>query len=132
MKRGKGPPDNPVESIEAELFYATCVVRAAHDMRWNLVTCIPNGARVAWKTANSLKRAGVRSGVPDYLIPTPCGPYHGMFLELKRRKGGVVSPEQKAWIAELAFQGYYCVVAKGHMDALDYVSGYFDLGPFSA
>jgi hypothetical protein len=41
------------------------------------------------------------------------GPYHGLFLELKRIKGGVVSPEQDRWHAELRAQGYRVEVCKG-------------------
>jgi hypothetical protein len=39
--------------------------------------------------------------------------YCGLYIELKRSKGGTVSPEQKIWMSLLRQQGYQVVVCKG-------------------
>ncbi len=51
-----------------------------------------------WGTKMRNKNEGVHAGVPDYIIVTP---RKILFLELKRKKGGVVSMEQKFWIQAL-------------------------------
>lgn len=48
-----------------------------------------------WAVKNKNKAMGVRPGVPDMLIVFVD---RILFLELKRLKGGVVSPDQKHWI----------------------------------
>lgn len=76
----------------------------------------------SWGTVIKNKRSGVRKGVPDLLIIIPerktgkkihITPLLGggltdeilcpklLFLEMKRKKGGKVSPEQDSWLLEL-------------------------------
>jgi hypothetical protein len=57
------------------------------------------------------KREGVKKGIPDYLIIFKN--HKILFLEIKRVKGGNVSPEQKDWIEKLAGKTTYSGVAKG-------------------
>ncbi len=45
-----------------------------------------------------MKRLGVKSGVPDYII---CFPGKLLFIEMKREKGGRVSDSQAEWIESL-------------------------------
>ena len=40
---------------------------------------------------------GVKSGVPDLMLPIPKGGYHGLFIELKKEVGGITSKEQIDW-----------------------------------
>ena len=67
---------------------------------------------------------GVKSGVPDLMLPIPSKGYHGLFIEMKA-KGGRVSITQKKWIDALNTMGYLAVVAHGWEDAkcliLDYL-----------
>jgi len=71
-------------------------------------------------TANKLKAEGVQRGVPDMLIfhATRQGAC-GLAIEMKRRKGGKVSADQRHWLDGLAAQGWACVVAKGSHMAID-------------
>ena len=70
------------------------------------------------------RQLGVKSGVPDLMLPIPAGDYHGLFVEMKT-KGGRVSETQKKWIDALNSLGYLAVVAYGWEDArckiLDYL-----------
>jgi hypothetical protein len=90
---------------------------------------VPNGG---WRTMSEglkFKRSGVKSGVPDVCIPLPVEPYHGLYIELKRVKGGVVSETQKEWIEYLNSVGYRAVVCKGFAAARLEVEYYLDLMP---
>lgn len=75
-----------------------------------------------WMTRN--RQMGVKSGVPDLMLPIPSKGYHGLFIEMKA-KGGRVSITQKKWIDALNTMGYLAVVAHGWEDAkcliLDYL-----------
>lgn len=70
-----------------------------------LLHAIPNGGKRDIRTDAMLKAEGVKPGVPDIFLPIARGPYHGMYIELKRRKGGVLSKEQEAWIRALDGRG---------------------------
>lgn len=79
----------------------------------NLLFHIPNGGSRNEIEAHNLRLQGVRPGVPDICLPVPRLPYHGLFIELKRRQGGRTSEEQRAWIYCLNKNGYRAVVCKG-------------------
>ena len=76
------------------------------------IFAIPNGGFRSRATAARLKAEGVSPGVPDLFVPA-----HNLWIEMKRVKGGVVSPEQKDWIAYLEGVNYWCIVGKGAEDA---------------
>lgn len=67
----------------------------------------------ALRQAANLKREGRKKGVPDLMLPVARHGKHGLFIEMKRTKGGASSAEQRAWIAALTEQGYKAVVCKG-------------------
>ena len=78
---------------------------------------------IAWvgKTEQQLKAEGVASGVPDLFIPA-----WGLWVEMKRTKGGSLSAEQKDWIAYLESVGFCCIVGKGADDAKRQISAFFN------
>ena len=71
-----------------------------------------------------LKREGFVSGCPDVFLSVPRAPYHGLFIEMKRTKGGTVSDDQKAMHALLRGQEYVVVVARGCAEAKAAVEQY--------
>lgn len=85
---------------------------------------IPNGGHRNKATAAKLKAAGVKAGVPDLFLPVAKGGYFGLFIELKRADGGVVSSAQKEYIAALEKQGYLCAVAHGFDEAREWIEKY--------
>lgn len=89
-----------------------------------LLFAIPNGGKRAIKTARELKAEGVRKGVPDLFLAYPHNGYSGLFIEMKKRYGGRVSPEQKAYIEALRGRGYAVVVCKGCDEAFDALTAY--------
>jgi hypothetical protein len=93
---------------------------------------IPNGGTRNMAEAVKLKRCGVIPGVPDLMIPIPSGLYHGLFLELKREKGGRVSDAQLYWLTFLREQGYYADVGNGFEEAKKIVINYLALTPKAA
>lgn len=76
------------------------------------IFAIPNGGKRGMREATRMKAEGVRPGVPDMYVPA-----WRMWIEMKRQKGGSVSPEQKDWHAYLRGIGDAVLVCKGFEDA---------------
>ena len=85
---------------------------------------IPNGGYRRKEEGAKFKAMGVKAGVPDICIPIPRKSHHGLYIELKRVSGGVLSDAQKFWMAQLIMQGYDCYEAKGAEDLINYVKNY--------
>jgi hypothetical protein len=85
------------------------------------IFAIPNGGARSLATAGRLKAEGVSSGVPDLFIPA-----WGLWVEMKRTKGGSLSPEQKNWIAYLESVEFCCIVGKGAEDAKKQIQAFFN------
>lgn len=97
------------------------------ESRWpelRLLHAIPNGGKRDIRTAAMLKAEGVKPGVPDICLPVPRGGKHGLYIELKRRKGGTVSEAQQAWIRALVAQGFVCAVCHGAEEAKNEILAY--------
>jgi len=85
---------------------------------------IPNGGNRNIVTAKRLKAEGVKSGVPDICLPVPKSNYHGLYIELKRIKGGKVSGNQIEWLKMLNANGYYATTCYGWLEAAKIISNY--------
>lgn len=85
---------------------AVCWLETNYPQHW--IFAIPNGGKRSRLLAMKLKAEGVRSGVPDLFIPSL-----KLFIEMKKPKGGLVSPTQKKWLKYLSENGYRAEVANG-------------------
>lgn len=95
------------------------------DLR--LLFAIPNGMHTPNKRAASRMRAmGMKRGVPDIFLPVRRGEFSGLFIELKKIKGGKTSDEQSEWINDLKAQGYGAIVCKGFEAARDVLIEYLN------
>lgn len=73
-----------------------------------------------------LKNMGVKAGVPDFILPIPNAKYHGLFIELKRKRGYKISPEQQLFIDRVNLFGYLGEFAYGAEHAIEILSSYLD------
>lgn len=89
-----------------------------------LLFAIPNGGRRDVVTASNLRAEGVRAGVPDLFLAVPAFGFHGLFIEMKREKGGVVSDFQKEYISLLHERGYNAIVCHGWIEAKNSIESY--------
>lgn len=78
-----------------------------------------------------LKRMGQSAGVWDYEVFVPIAgitgeidDYQLLKIEMKRKYGGTVSPEQKQWQKVYETAGIPCKVCKGAKEAIEFVSEY--------
>ena len=86
-----------------------------------LIFAIPNGEKRAISVAVRLKEEGVTPGIPDLYIPS-CN----LWVEMKRVKGGRISPDQKKIISYLESVGHTVIVGKGATDASKQVLEFLD------
>lgn len=87
---------------------------------------IPNGGFRQLSVAKALKAEGVRAGVPDLFLAFPTPLYPGLFIEMKKTKGGRVSDNQKTMIAMLSELGYMAVVCHGWEEARGIIIKYLN------
>lgn len=86
-----------------------------------------HGRRVRYSVEGQKLRAeGVKDGVPDVCLPVPRGPFHGLYIEMKTRRG-TTSPAQRRWLAALERHGYRTAVCHGWEAAREVIVDY--LGP---
>lgn len=112
----------PSESVEQQNLFRWAAVRWPKEMR--LLYHVPNEGKRSRANGARLKAEGLRAGVPDINLDVARGEYHGLRIEMKRRRGGRVSPEQAAWLEALREQGYAAVVAYGWEEAADAIEKY--------
>ena len=83
-----------------------------------LIFAIPNGGYRSRVTASRLKAEGVVKGIPDLYIPA-----WNLWVEMKRTKGGSVSPDQKSMMEYLEkYCRHQTIVAKGSDHAQEQIA----------
>lgn len=96
--------------------------------RWKLPQSVlfanANGGYRPIQSAMKLKMEGVRAGVPDLTLAVPSRGKHGLYIEMKRRVGGVLSMPQANFIKTLEKMGYACAVCEGCNEAIKAITEY--------
>lgn len=85
-------------------------------------TAIPNSTyttSIKQKVKNM--RTGLRPGLPDLLIIVN---NQVIFIEMKRSKGGVISPAQQSWIDALSAAAISVYVCRGADQAIQVIEDY--------
>lgn len=114
----------PLEEEECTWLYEWALVT-----RWQgkpiaeVLIHVPNGSfrgydrKGAAITAGKLKAQGMQPGVYDYIVPVPVVStgliIPGLWLEMKRLRGGGPSREQDAFRDRMRCFGWRCEVARG-------------------
>lgn len=115
------------ESVEQMNLFRWAMYEEGKYPELALMYHIPNGGKRNITTARRLKAEGVKAGVPDIHLPIARHGFHGLYIELKRRKGSGTTENQDIWIEALNAQGYLAVVCKGWEEAskkiLEYLRG---------
>lgn len=118
----------PIEEVEQIKFSAWLHKRGIRH------TASANGGKRTMMAGKKLKAMGMSPGFPDVEIPYPIRSqqgwfiYCGLYIEMKRTKGGKLSEEQRNWLEFLRSQGYYAECAHGFEQAKEIFAHYFSLG----
>lgn len=85
----------------------------------------PNGGFRPKQTARRFKAMGVLPGVSDYQITRPSNGYPGLFLEIKKEKGGHVEDVQKEFLKEQRLNGYMGIITFGYDESKMVIDAWF-------
>ena|SRR3990167_7936995 len=108
----------PTESLEAQWL-----------IRWVKLKKLPvahiaNEGKRSLSQGRLLKAQGLSKGFPDFFLPIVNKNFHGLFIELKRRKGSVTTKEQIFWLSLLNNAGYCASLCKGWNEARKLIEWY--------
>ena len=95
----------PSESTEQRNLFTWAAMQSAAWPQLRLLYHVPNGGYRTATEAARFRAEGVRPGVPDLCLPVARHGCHGLYIELKRRRGGRASAEQMQWISNLRAEG---------------------------
>jgi hypothetical protein len=73
-----------------------------------------------------VKALGYKKGVPDLLVFVAKGPYYGLCIEVKTKKGRI-TPEQRKWHDALMRNGYKVLVPRSFEEAKNDIESYMKL-----
>lgn len=128
------PP--PTEDVEQMCLFRWADAQSGKYPELSLMYHIPNGGKRGKVEAGRFRAMGVKSGVPDIFLPIKGTTYNfdcpyevhysGLYIELKRQRGGTVSAAQKQWIASLRDAGYAVEVCKGWKAAAAAITDYLE------
>ncbi len=85
---------------------------------------IPNGGNRNAITGARLKAEGVRAGIPDLMLALPVLNRPGLFIEMKRKKGGRLGREQERILQLFSAAGYAVAVCHGCDEAREVICRY--------
>jgi|SRR5665213_202961 len=110
--------------MQSALFYwAAQNIKQYPQLKW--LFAIPNGGLRHPVTAARLKAEGVKSGVPDIMLPCVTMVYHGLFIEMKVGRN-VASDEQTKYLEWLADNSYFTAVCYSWIEARDVILKYLN------
>lgn len=127
-KKQKPPqPQVPTESQEQQALFNWANWQRGKYPELALMYHTPNGGHRSKAEAGRFKAEGVKAGVPDICLPVARGGYHGLYIELKRQRGGKTSANQKEWVQALSEQDYLVEVCKGWEAASKVIIDYLNM-----
>lgn len=112
------------ESDEQRLLFEWAAWQSNAHPELRLMFHIPNGGSRNPIEGRHLKEQGVKPGVPDIFLPVARHGAHGLFIEMKRSEGGLLSRFQSAMIELLMLNGYRCAVCHGYEEAKRVIEEY--------
>lgn len=111
------------EELEMFAFFDFCRYMEEQHPAYRLAFHVPNERKASIQRRVALKRAGVRKGIPDIVIPVPNDKYAGLYIEMKV-KPNKASSEQMAVLRHLNSVGNYAVLCWSASEAIETLKKY--------
>ena len=127
----------PLETQEQQALFAWASMFEPKYPEVRDMYAVPNGAYKSRAMAARFQREGLKSGVPDIVLPHAKGGHHALYIEMKRRRmigkkgellaGDRPSPQQLDWHERLRAAGNCVVVAYGWDEAAAAILKYLSI-----
>ncbi len=134
IPKSKAPMPSEYQEQCQVVSWARLMVSTGQEPRLVLLHGDSSGVRLSIGAAVKMKKAGRIRGWPDIFLAVPMVEfvddlieYHGLFLEIKKRTGGVVSPDQRMIHKMLFEQGYQVEVCAGSDQAIRVIREYLGM-----
>ena len=118
----------PTEMAEQTALFAWARLAQGKWPGLALLYHVPNEGKRSRATGAQLTAAGLKKGVPDLCLPVARGRKHGLYIELKRRKGSKPTAEQVEWLDALAEEGHDVAWCRGWESAAGVLLEYLRTG----
>lgn len=105
------------------VFFDYCRAMAHAHHAYSLAFHIPNESKSSIQRRMSMKRAGVKKGVPDICVPVPNDKFAALYIEMKI-KPNKPSSEQMQLIRELNQVGNYAALCWSADEAIEMMDKY--------
>lgn len=126
-KKPKKTYEKGVLNVNSEAYQQQLVIQFIRaNYPYALYCASAGGMRTSYLQAVKMKRTGYVKGFPDLFIYEPRGEFFGLAIEMKKEKGGAISPEQKWWRDELRNRKYESYICKGSEEAIEIIKKYLD------
>lgn len=95
--------------------------------------CSLNGVRLTPAQSKKMKASGMVAGVADLFLPAKSfdGQFCGLYIEMKKRKGGVISADQQIFADFVLAQGYEHKFCFGADQAIKLIKNYLGMEDFT-
>lgn len=117
----------PSESVEQQTLFKWAKLYEPLHPELKMMYHIPNEGKRSYASGRRMIAEGLKRGVPDICLPVARGGYHGLYIELKRLKGGKITPAQTEWLGMLRDAGYMAKMCKGWEEASNVILRYIEL-----
>ena len=127
MAESNAKPARKKQGHEEDDIQTACVrwFEKAHPKLGMLIHHSPNGGKRDARTAATMKKMGTRAGFPDLVLLVPMGGYHGLFIEMKTKKGKQ-SEYQKEYERLVTEQGYKYCLCRSLEDFMKIIKDYLE------
>tara|TARA_R110000868_G_scaffold284777_1_gene545227 strand:+ start:368 stop:751 length:384 start_codon:yes stop_codon:yes gene_type:complete len=106
-------------------FFDYCRAMSHVHRGYSLAFHIPNESKSSIQRRMTMKRAGVKKGIPDICIPIPNDKFASLYIEMKI-KPNKPSPEQMQVIRELNQAGNYACLCWSADEAIEMLTKYLN------
>ena len=93
----------------------------------DLLYAVPNAAKRTPRLGAWMKAEGLKTGVPDIVLPVARGGFHSLYIELKIGRNKP-TPNQLLFMRNLTEHGNLCQVCYGEIAATNAIQSYLETG----
>jgi hypothetical protein len=115
------------EDAHQTALFAWAALNTSHWPELQLLFAIPNEGPSSERQGGQLKVAGLRSGLPDVMLPVARRGKHGLWIEMNVHPNRTTAAQDQ-WIRNLTAQGYMVYVAYSWWEAKQCILDYLGAG----